>query len=149
MPMLDGGAERRRRIQLWCKDVPRMRNCRRTTIEIEGGSFAGRDAGDDGPRSCTPARIQADADLLAAIVQATEWRAQGSGLVLVGPKTLKFRPATNWADACFGRPVVAPVFHSNPARAAVRRFVGQGAWLGGHRPPQQGTPYDAQICGAG
>ena len=44
---------------------------------------------------CTPERIQADPDLLAALVQATAWLIQDNALVLTGTKPLRFRPATN------------------------------------------------------
>jgi hypothetical protein len=39
--------------------------------------------------------MQADQDLLTAFSQVTSWRSQGNALVLEGPKTLKFRPASN------------------------------------------------------
>jgi heat shock protein HslJ len=48
-----------------------------------------------GNGQCTPQRMQADQDLLAAVVQITGWRNQGSVLALEGPTTLKFKPATN------------------------------------------------------
>ena len=48
-----------------------------------------------GAGQCTPQRLQADEDMLAALAQVTAWRKQGGALVLAGPKTLKFRPATN------------------------------------------------------
>ena len=42
---------------------------------------------------CTPERMQADEELLGALIQVTGWRRQGDGIVLEGPKTLKFRPS--------------------------------------------------------
>jgi hypothetical protein len=42
---------------------------------------------------CTPERMQADADTLAALAQVTAWRRQGRLIVLLGPTPLKFRPS--------------------------------------------------------
>jgi hypothetical protein len=44
---------------------------------------------------CTPERIKADEEMLASIVQVTEWRREGDVILLIGPATMKFRPATN------------------------------------------------------
>lgn len=95
MPMLTVAPNGDAAIQLWCKDVPAHAEMSEATIKIEAGPLPDAMPAMMGRDQCTPARIQADVDLLADIVQATEWRAQGSRLVLVGPKTLKFRPATN------------------------------------------------------
>lgn len=40
---------------------------------------------------CTPERIQADDEILAAFGQVTGWRREDSGVVLEGTKALKFR----------------------------------------------------------
>jgi len=40
---------------------------------------------------CTPERMQADEELLAALSQVTGWRRAGEGIVLEGPKSLEFR----------------------------------------------------------
>jgi hypothetical protein len=42
---------------------------------------------------CTPERMQADADTLAALTQVTAWRRRGDLIVLLGPMTLTFRPS--------------------------------------------------------
>ena len=42
---------------------------------------------------CTPERIQADDEILAAFAQVTGWRREGGSVVLEGPKALKFRPS--------------------------------------------------------
>ena len=54
--------------------------------------------GDDQPpaeRQCTPARTAADADLIASLNDVTKWRRQGDLVLLIGPKTLRFRVPTN------------------------------------------------------
>jgi len=40
---------------------------------------------------CTPERMQADEELLAVLSQVSGWHLDGEGIVLEGPKTLKFR----------------------------------------------------------
>lgn len=46
-------------------------------------------------RQCTPARTAADADLIATLNDVTKWRRQGDIVLLIGPKTLRFRVPTN------------------------------------------------------
>jgi hypothetical protein len=48
-----------------------------------------------GAGQCTPERIKADEEMLASIVQVTEWRREGDAILLIGPASMKFRPATN------------------------------------------------------
>ena len=78
-------------IELWCKTVGAHADIVDDTIAIKAAPLPDALPAMMGRDQCTPARIQADADLLDAFVQATSWHKQGSGLVLVGPKTLKFR----------------------------------------------------------
>jgi hypothetical protein len=40
---------------------------------------------------CTPERVQADEEFLAALTQVTGWRWAGDAIVLEGAKVLKFR----------------------------------------------------------
>lgn len=91
MPMLMVEQNGDAKIELWCKTVPARVEVSEGAVKIEAAPLP--DALPDmmGRDQCTPARMAADADLLADIVQSTEWKAQGSGLVLTGPKTLKFR----------------------------------------------------------
>ena len=46
-------------------------------------------------RQCDPARLKGDDELLAALLDATSWRRERDVIVLIGVKTLRFRPATN------------------------------------------------------
>jgi hypothetical protein len=46
-------------------------------------------------RGCTPARAQADDDLVAALGEATSWRRRGDSVAFVGARTLRFRINTN------------------------------------------------------
>ena len=82
-------------IDLWCKTVRARVELADATIKIEPGPLPETLPEMMGAGQCTPQRIRADEDMLAALAQVTEWRKQGSALVLVGPQTLKFRAATN------------------------------------------------------
>jgi hypothetical protein len=44
---------------------------------------------------CTPERMQADQEVLAEMVQVTGWRRQGDIVVLIGPRTFRYRLGTN------------------------------------------------------
>jgi heat shock protein HslJ len=95
LPILTVAPDGKATIDLWCKSVSARVELSDATIKIEPGPLpeALPDMMSEG--QCTPARMSADEDMLAALVQVTAWRNQGSSLVLVGTKTLKFRPATN------------------------------------------------------
>jgi len=91
MPMLVVTPSGDATIELWCKTVGAHADIAEDTIAIKAEPLPDALPAMMGRDQCTPARMQADADLLDAIAQATSWHKQGSGLVLVGPKTLTFR----------------------------------------------------------
>ncbi len=95
MPMLTVAPNGDASIGLWCKTVTAHVELSDAAIKIEPGALPEALPEMMGTGQCTPQRMQADQDLLAAVAQVTGWRNQGSALVLEGPKTLKFRPATN------------------------------------------------------
>lgn len=82
-------------IDLWCKTVSARVELADAAITIAPGPLPETLPDMMGAGQCTPQRMRADEDMLAALAQVTAWRNQGSALVLVGPKTLKFRAATN------------------------------------------------------
>jgi hypothetical protein len=63
--------------------------------KIEAGSLPEELPAMQGAGQCTPERITADEDMLASIAQVTDWRWENDAIVLTGPATMKFRPATN------------------------------------------------------
>ena len=82
-------------IGLWCKTVRGRVELSDNAIRIEPGPLP-----DGLPRymidgQCSETRMQADLDMLTALVQVTGWRARGDALVLSGPKTFRFRLSTN------------------------------------------------------
>jgi heat shock protein HslJ len=74
-------------IDLWCNSMQAQINVNGEAISIS--------AGEKGSQSCAPERQQADDDLAAALVAVTSWRWDGESLLLIGPKTLRFRQQTN------------------------------------------------------
>jgi len=95
MPILTVAPDGNATIDLWCKTVQARMEISDATVKIEPGPLpeALPEMMSDG--QCSPGRMQADEDMLAALAQVTAWRKQGSSLVLVGPKTLQFRPSNH------------------------------------------------------
>ncbi len=95
MPSLTVTANGDATLDLWCKTVNARVELADATIKIEPGPLPEALPAMRGADQCTPQRMRADEDMLATLAQMTAWRQQGGALVLVGPKTLKFRAATN------------------------------------------------------
>lgn len=80
-------------IDLWCQTVTGRVELSATAIRIEPAPLP-----DALPRymsdgQCTPERVQADADTLAALTQMTGWRRKGQAIMLMGPITMRFTPS--------------------------------------------------------
>jgi hypothetical protein len=95
MPILlveqDGNAQ----IDLWCRTVQAHVEISDMAVKIEAAPLPEELPAMQSAGQCTPERIKADEDMLVSIVQVTEWRREGDAILLVGPVTMKFRPATN------------------------------------------------------
>ena len=91
MPMLSVASNGDATIELWCKTVGAHVELSDADIKVEAAPLPDAPPAMMGRDQCTPARVAADGDLLAAITQVTAWHRQGSGLVLSGPMTLRFR----------------------------------------------------------
>jgi hypothetical protein len=91
MPILAVEPNGNARIDLWCKTVPARVEISDAAIRIEAGPLPEELPAMQSAGQCTPERIQADEDFVAALTQVTSWRSAGDGIVLDGPKTLKFR----------------------------------------------------------
>ncbi len=74
-------------VELWC-------NSMQAQISVNGEAIS-ISAGEKSNQSCAPERQQADEDLAAALIAVTSWRWDGESLLLIGPKTLRFRQQTN------------------------------------------------------
>ena len=93
MPALTVESDGNARIDLWCMTVPARVEISDATIKIEPGPLPEGLPEMMSAGQCTPERMQADDELLGALIQMTGWRRQGDGIVLEGPKSLKFRPS--------------------------------------------------------
>ena len=91
MPILAVEPNGNARIDLWCRTVPARVEISDAAIKIEAGPLPEDIPTMQSAGQCTPERIQADEEFLAALTQMTGWRQAGDGIVLEGPKTLKFR----------------------------------------------------------
>ena len=95
MPILTVEANGDARIDLWCRTVPARVEIADASIKIEAGPLPEELPAMQSAGQCTPERIKADEEMLSSIVQVTEWRRDGDTILLIGPATVKFRPATN------------------------------------------------------
>jgi hypothetical protein len=91
MPILVVESNGNGRIDLWCKTVPAHVEISEAAIKIEAGPLPEEMPAMQSTGQCTPERIAADEEFLATLTQMTGWRQVGDGIVLEGPKTLKFR----------------------------------------------------------
>lgn len=82
-------------IQLWCKDVPARIEIADSAIKIEPGPLPDALPAMMSDGQCSPERMQADADMLAALAQMSAWQSRGDRLVLSGPTTLRFFQSTH------------------------------------------------------
>lgn len=87
IPNVDIGANGTIVIEMWCNRVEGQVVVAGDTITVM--------AGPPTDRPCTPEQTQRDADLLAILNEVTNWRRESDDLLLVGPRTLRFKPATH------------------------------------------------------
>ena len=88
VPMIEVMPDGRAQVDLWCKSGPALVTIVDDTIVVTLGPMP--------EVQCPPARAQADEQMVAALSQATQWRAEGDALVLVGPDaTLRFRTSSH------------------------------------------------------
>lgn len=91
MPILTVEPNGNAKIDLWCRTVLVQVEISDATIKIEAGPLPEDLPAMQSAGQCTPERMQADEEMLAALVQVTGWRREGEGVVLEGSGELKFR----------------------------------------------------------
>jgi len=91
MPLLTVEANGSGRIDLWCRSVPARIEISDTAMKIESGPLPEGQPELMSAGQCTPERMQADEELLAAMSQVTGWHWDSEDLVLEGLKPLRFR----------------------------------------------------------
>ncbi len=79
----DGGVE----IDLWCASGKGRAVVAADTLAIVPTALQ--------DNQCSQDRLAMDESLLADLTQITGWKWEGNLLVLIGPKRLRFRPASN------------------------------------------------------
>ena len=87
IPNLEVAANGTIALEMWCNRVDGQVVVAGDTITVITGQPT--------ERQCSPERARGDAELLEALNAVTNWRRQGDSVVLVGPKTLRFRAPTN------------------------------------------------------
>jgi len=87
IPGLEVSASGQATIDLWCKSGPGQVIVAGDTITIIPGAMR--------PAQCGPEQTRGDEEILANLMQVTNWRREGDVLILVGPTPLRFRSATN------------------------------------------------------
>jgi heat shock protein HslJ len=91
MPALTVEPNGNARIDLWCRTVSARIEISEAAMKIEAGPLPEGQPEMMSAGQCTPERMQADEELLAALSQVTGWRWDREDLVLDGPKPLRFR----------------------------------------------------------
>jgi len=91
MPLLAVEPNGNARIDLWCRSVSARIEISDAAMKVETGALPEGQPEMMSAGQCTPERMQADEELLAALSQITGWRRAGEGIVLEGPKPLEFR----------------------------------------------------------
>jgi len=87
IPILEIGDKGEAKLDLWCKSGAGQFSVAGNTVIFVPGQML--------DRNCTPARAQADDDLVAALSEATTWRRRGDSVFFEGSKPLRFRINTN------------------------------------------------------
>jgi heat shock protein HslJ len=87
IPNMDVAANGAIALEMWCNRVEGQVIVAGDTITVLTGQPTNR--------PCPPERARGDEDLLAALLEVTNWRRQGSTVLLIGPRTLRFRMPTN------------------------------------------------------
>ncbi len=87
IPNLEIGDSGETRLELWCKGGKGQFSVAGNTVIFVAGPLE--------DRACSPAQVQADDDLLAALSEAATWKRQGDFVSFIGTKTLRFRLNTN------------------------------------------------------
>lgn len=82
-------------VQLWCKDVPARVEIADNAMKIEPGPLPDALPAFMTDGQCSPERMQADADMLAALAQVSAWQSHDGRLVLSGPVSLRFFRSTH------------------------------------------------------
>lgn len=82
-------------IELWCRTANARVQITGNEIRIDVAPLSESLPQYMSSGQCSDDRVQADNEVLEAVTQATEWRARGDGIELVGPKPMRFRASSH------------------------------------------------------
>jgi heat shock protein HslJ len=91
VPILNVAVDGRATIDLWCRTVHGRVQLSDRAMQIEPGPLPVGLPQYMVDGQCTPERMQADNDTLAALAQVTGWYRRGDTVTLTGSQTLRFR----------------------------------------------------------
>jgi heat shock protein HslJ len=87
IPIIDVAENGTAAIDLWCNSVQAQLVVVNDTITVLTGQQT--------DRACPPERARGDQEIMDALQQVTNWRREGDSVVLIGPRTLRFRLPTH------------------------------------------------------
>jgi hypothetical protein len=87
IPTLEIGDNGETKLDLWCKSGTGQFSVAGNTVIFVPGQLQDRD--------CSPARAQADDDLVMALSEASTWKRRGDQVSFAGTKLLRFHINTN------------------------------------------------------
>ena len=95
LPILTVAPDGNAVIDLWCRTVQGRVQVVESGIRIEAAPLPEQLPTMMVRDQCTPERMLADQDLIAALTQVTNWSANGETLTLTGPVTLRFHASSH------------------------------------------------------
>lgn len=90
LPMLVVSPNGDATVQLWCRDASARVRITDDAITVEPAPLPDALPAVMSDGQCSPERLQADIDTLAALAQVSGWQTAGDSLILNGPTTLRF-----------------------------------------------------------
>ena len=87
IPNMDVAANGAIALEMWCNRIEGQFVVAADTVTVMTGPAT--------QRNCPLERLRGDEQLLAALSEVTNWRRQGDTLMLIGPRTLRFKLPTN------------------------------------------------------
>jgi heat shock protein HslJ len=87
MPTLEIGDNGEATLDLWCKSGKGQFSVAGNTVVFVPGPMR--------ENACSPDRVAADDDVIAALTEAANWKRQGDEVSFIGTKSVRFRINTN------------------------------------------------------
>jgi hypothetical protein len=95
VPSMTVAQDGRALLDLWCRSVRGFVEIGAGTVAIQAEPLTDTLPAMQARGQCTPARMQADEQVLAALTQMTSWQRHGETVVFSGATTLRFSPSSH------------------------------------------------------